>query len=453
MIRLPKVGMRMIKTTIAVIICLLISYLRGSEAPVLSAVAALICMQPQVEDSVAVAMNRIIGTLLGVVFALLAILLIERMGVGELHLVYIIVAVGIIPVLYVTVLLKQNAAAALAGVIFLSVALGSSGESPMVEGMHRAIETIIGVLVSVVVNSLHVPRRREKDIFFVSGFDGVLFDGESGVTSYSMFELNQLLHDGAAFTIATERTPASLVEDISQLDLQLPVIAMGGAVLYDVKEKRYLACIGIPEEMAERIVRKLDEMDIHYFLNVVWQDVLLIYHQELKNEEEQKLYDEARRSPHRNYVHGERPDEGDIAYVLMVIEDEIADAAQEALAQLDTYRELRFLRDKSESAEGYCHLKVYHRDATKEFMMRRLLEGMKQKKIIAFGSNENDVSMLAAADLSFAVAEASYEVRVMANRRLRGRSGDSIVRKIRRLYSPLYWEKLPKELRDERGKG
>ena len=49
---MPKIGMRMIKTSIAVAICLLIYLLRGKQGvPVFSTIAAMICMQPYVENS------------------------------------------------------------------------------------------------------------------------------------------------------------------------------------------------------------------------------------------------------------------------------------------------------------------------------------------------------------------------------------------------------------------
>lgn len=69
-----------------------------------------------------------------------------------------------------------------------------------------------------------------------------------------------------------------------------PVIAMDGAVLYDVKDKRYRATSGLPKEWVDRICTLVKEKEYHYFLNVVWQNVLLIYFGEFKNEVERELY-------------------------------------------------------------------------------------------------------------------------------------------------------------------
>ncbi|MDD4844924.1 MAG: HAD hydrolase family protein [Anaerotignum sp.] len=448
----PRIGMRMIKTAVAVGICFLISILTGGNGkPIFSAIAAIICMQPYVEHSVEVAFNRTIATGIGAVFGLLAAFLSLYIPSKYEYLQYLIIAFTIIPVLYTTVLLKKPGASALAGVVLLSITLSSTDATPLMNAVNRSVETIVGILVSLGVNMVHLPRRREKDFLFVTGFDGAIYEEKTGITPYCVFELNQLLHDGMAFTIATERTPASLMADIGMLHMELPFIAMDGAVLYDMKERRYLACQGLSKEMTVRIEMYLRELDLHYFLNVVWQDVLLIYYHDFKNEEEKKLYQTLRLSPHRNYVYGERPEGGIVVYILLVLKDEMADFVTENLVEMDTEKELLFLRDKSETPEDYCHLKIYHKNATKEYMMHRLLEMMPQKRTVVFGSNKNDVSMMKAADLAFATAGADEEALEAADYQLRG-AGDSIVRTIFHLYEPLPWLSLPKELRAEKKK-
>lgn len=448
----PRIGMRMIKTAIAVGICFLISGLTGGNGkPIFSAIAAIICMQPYVEHSVDVAFNRIIGTIIGAFFGLVAASVSLYIPPKYEYVHFLVISFTVIPVLYTTVLLKKPGASALAGVVLLSITLSTGDSTPIMDAVNRSVETIVGILVSLGVNMAHLPRCKEKDFLFVSGFDGAIYGEKTGMTPYSIFELNQLLKDGMAFTIATERTPASLMADIGMLHMKLPIIAMDGAVLYDMNEKRYLACHGLSKELTEKIENFLKAFDLHYFLNVVWQDVLLIYYHDFKNEEEQKLYHQLRLSPHRNYVYGERPEDGIVVYILLVVTDETADFVTEKLIEMDKEREILFLRDKSETPKDYCHLKIYHKNATKEYMMNRLLEKMPQKKTVVFGSNKNDASMMQAADLSFATLDASDDAVKASDYQLKG-TGDSIVRKMFHLYEPLPWQTLPKELRNEKRK-
>ena len=82
-------------------------------------------------------------------------------------------------------------------------------------------------------------------------------------------------------------------------------------------------------------------------------------------------------------------------------------------------------------------------------MLRRLMEELPQKKYVAFGSNKNDLSMLAAADLSYATANAIPEAVAAADIQLRSSDGDSVVRQIARLYERLPWQKQHKMLRQD----
>ena len=60
---------------------------------------------------------------------------------------------------------------------------------------------------------------------------------------------------------------------------------------------------------------------------------------------------------------------------------------------------------------------------TKEYMVRRLLEsvsGMGNRKVVAFGSNKNDISLMNWADLSYATADATPEAKAVADYRAPG---------------------------------
>ena len=71
---LPRLGQRIVKTSLSVFICLIIYYLMGltgADMPSEAALTAIICMQPFVSDTEQYALNRVIGTLIGAVWGLL----------------------------------------------------------------------------------------------------------------------------------------------------------------------------------------------------------------------------------------------------------------------------------------------------------------------------------------------------------------------------------------------
>ncbi len=76
--KLPGIGQRMLKTAVAVFICLMIYCLRGyhgQSMPTEAVITAIICMQPYIRDSREYAVNRLAGTLVGTFWGLLFLLL------------------------------------------------------------------------------------------------------------------------------------------------------------------------------------------------------------------------------------------------------------------------------------------------------------------------------------------------------------------------------------------
>ena len=142
---MPKIGMRMIKTSIAVAICLLIYLLRGKQGvPVFSTIAAMICMQPYVENSKTVAFNRIIGTLTGAVMGLVVVYLTQWIPPKYEFLQYLVISAAVIPAMYITVLLKKTGASAMAGVVLLGVTLSTGNYPPVVDAFNRSLKPMLG---------------------------------------------------------------------------------------------------------------------------------------------------------------------------------------------------------------------------------------------------------------------------------------------------------------------
>ena len=111
--KLPPIGLRIVKSAVAVFLCLTIGQLRGEESTLFYMVlAALWCIQSDMASSWSMGLQRVIGTLIGAVYGL-AILLIELYiwPIHEQFLGYLVDSLMIIPVIYTTVLINRPKAA------------------------------------------------------------------------------------------------------------------------------------------------------------------------------------------------------------------------------------------------------------------------------------------------------------------------------------------------------
>lgn len=224
---LPCIGMRIIKSSVAVFLCYIIYLLRGKQGIVFySQLAVLWCIQPYVDTSLKKALQRTIGTLLGAFFGLIVILFnlyILHENPSYDFFKYLINSIMIIPIIYTTVVLRKPDASYFSCVVFLSiVVMHLEGENPYLFVWNRVNDTMIGILIAVLVNSLHLPRDKQQDILFVSGLDDTLLNQQGIMSAYSRVELNQMLDSGIHFTLSTNRTPASLIAPLRDINLNMP---------------------------------------------------------------------------------------------------------------------------------------------------------------------------------------------------------------------------------------
>ena len=394
--KLPIPGQRIVRSTIAVALCFVIYYLRGKRGiPFYSALAVLQCMQPYHTSMKEMAKKRTTGTFVGAFWGLVVILILLVLnrnrpgGIEESFTKYMLISLFTGIVLYSTVVLDCKKSSYFSCVVFLSITvMHITDESPILFVMNRVLDTLIWIGLAIIVNSAHLPRRKHNEILFVSGIDDTILNSGSRLTPYNKVELNRLIENGANFTISTIRTPASVREALEGVNLKLPIIAMDGAVLYDMGENSFLMKYQMSESQADKMSTFLDDMGVTYFTNTVVDDLLVIYYQDLKNEAEQGIYERHRKSPYRNYVKVEHPICSNVVYFLVIEKKEKTEQLYQQLMEQDWVSDFRIVLADSMNYPGYAHIKIYHKQATREHMLQNLEALLDIEKTVTFGSIE-----------------------------------------------------------------
>ena len=391
--KLPPIGARIVKSGIGVFICMVIFFLRGQTGiPFYSALAALWCMRQYTKDTKDMALQRIIGTFIGAAYGLAVLLVIRCFENVNIMAVYFVCSFMIIPVIYTTVLLDKKNAAFFSCVVFLSITITHSFDSnPYIFVLNRILDTLIGIAIGVALNIANIHTKRDNETLFISGIDAVLVDHNDTMIPYNKVELNRLISEGAKFTVSTTRTPASLLTHMNGVDLKLPVIAMDGAVLYDIKENRYLEKEPLPSEISRRAEKIIEETGCSCFVNTLYDNTLIIYYGELKNYAEKRLFEALRRSHYRNYTHiSMRTDKAEVLYLMVIDTDEKTDALYKALCQGNIARDARITLSKSTEYPGYTYTKIYAKNASKKHMTEKLKKYAGTEKVVTFGSVEGE---------------------------------------------------------------
>lgn len=428
--KLPRIGLRIIKSAVGVFLCYVVNLLRGGQGIVFySQLAVLWCMQDYVSETKAKAKQRSIGTVVGALIGLIYLVLeniwkhesvVDSVGqIGATLFRGFTIALFIVIVLYVTVLMKKKDASYFSCVVFLSIVVNHLTDSnPYLFVWNRFLDTMIGILLGILVNTFSLPRNKHPEILFVSGLDDTLLSSQNNISDYGKVELNRMLEDGLTFTLSTMRTPASLMEPMRNIRLKLPVIVMDGAALFNLKEKRYELVYVISAELSQKILAFLKEWQQPSFINVVVDDLLMIYYEDTEIPAYNAIVDNLRSSPYRNYIKRPLPKDEEVVYFMLIDSKERILRIYEALMKEEFVKYLKILCYDSTDYEGMAYIKIYNHNASKEHMLEYLKNRLNVNETVTFGTIPNRYT---------------YTIE----------PGDSngLIHKIKKLYEPYKWKK------------
>lgn len=392
-IHIPHIGMRIIKSAFGVLICFAIYFIRGKQGtPFYSALAVLWCIQNQTKNTVQNALQRTVGTGIGAAYGLIYILIKPRVPqLGDSFLHYCIISIALIPIIYTTVVIKQKKASYFSCVVFLSIVVNHlMDENPYMFVANRSLDTLIGIFVGLVLNSVSFHGEYDRDTLFIADVDRAMDGLSTGITPFSQIMIKNMLEKGMQLTFMTLRTPAGFLEGMPDIKPKLPIIAMDGAILYDIKENRYPKVYVISAEHACNIESFIRSRGFNIFTTIILEDVLIIYYDELKNTAEIDIYEKMHKSPYRNYLNKERPKDHPVVYIMCVDETGKIEQLVEDIKRSDIYEELKILSYPSDDYKGYSYIKIYSKNASVQNMTDYLKNMIDAKKVVTLSDNDRN---------------------------------------------------------------
>lgn len=163
-------GMRIIKTSLAVALCIFIEYFRQTDGPSSTAIVALFCLQRNLKSTLESSINRVVGTLvaglLGYAYILLAF---QGLGLSRKSLPYtLLFLIGLIMVMQVLVLIHMPGGAGIAAMTFITIAYSyqpAQEVSSLVYTVETVINSLIGIFAALFVDWLPPLNKLGKNLY------------------------------------------------------------------------------------------------------------------------------------------------------------------------------------------------------------------------------------------------------------------------------------------------
>lgn len=259
---------------------------------------------------------------------------------------------------------------------------------------------------------------------YVSDLDGTLLGPDSSVSAGSRDKLNEAIAEGALFTVATARTPATVSSLLREINLPLPAIVMTGAALWDQKTGEYSEVKFIDPATVRAMKEIYGRLGLGTFIYTLREGRIHIYHPGPLTPLETDFIRDRRDNPYK-FFHEDQLPEGDDNVLLFY-------AMRPPSEVRPVYEELRGLPGCNPVyyfdmfGPDTAIMEVFSREVSKAEAMKSVACRAGAGRVVAFGDNVNDLAMLLAADHGVAVENAIAEVREAADEVTGPNTDDSV---------------------------
>ncbi len=250
---------------------------------------------------------------------------------------------------------------------------------------------------------------------YITDLDGTLLNSKSTVPESSIEIINSLLQKGMLFTVATARTPATVVPLLQDLHLDIPAVLMNGAVLYDVRHQRYIKANGFTDNSATQYISLLEKRGLVPFVYRIDNHMLQVFHKPLANDGQRTFKQERENTPYKDFIAV-----NDYLSILtnnpplfLLIIDKF-ERLQTAAAEIERIGNCSLYCYQDVLNPQYGNLEIYPKGVSKAATAQLLVDKLEPWEVVAFGDNLNDLPLFAHADRCYATANALDELKKQA---------------------------------------
>ncbi|MCR3956776.1 MAG: aromatic acid exporter family protein [Gudongella sp.] len=271
-----RIGMRTIKTAIAVSIGLFIAEVFNLQSPLFVGIGAIHAMQATVSESFETGKNRILGTVVGGLIALIFALYLPRNQ--------IFMGIGIILVIHILNLVGWKKAISLSAIVFIAVSLNHDFEM-IPYAVSRVLDTFVGIAIGVLVNyfvaapssNKMFEKYAERMILEAKDYTYKLVVGKQKVDLKDF--KSELAKIEKAFDLIQSETKIKIVKD---KDLPGSEITLG--IIYDIYSD--LSALQMMQHIAIISPDNIDLLERLYSFTPIWEkkaiigekDIIFNYH-------------------------------------------------------------------------------------------------------------------------------------------------------------------------------
>lgn len=268
-------------------------------------------------------------------------------------------------------------------------------------------------------------------IFF--DLDGTLLNNASEISSFTKETLSLLTDNDIAYTVATGRTMLSAKDILDSHRFDLPHIYNNGVTVWDPKMELLTLENLLDNNEIATVVNLAVAKGIAPFVNTIDNHHHFIFHAPTRHAVEKDLVKKYFSRISAKLLPLEAlPTDSQVTNISMIGDAEVI---TEMWEQLNTYPNLIAYSGPALEGPQYRWMDVHHCLANKGTAVNNLKQQLGASNVICFGDSDNDLSMFALADESYAPDNAKPEIKKVASAVIGHHHNDGIAHFLRERFS------------------
>lgn len=471
-----KVGLRIIKTVIAVFISISIYLLllglnklfnldtdnlyapTSFFTPFFAAIAAAYALHRDKKTSLKNAKIRSYGSIIGGYYGMIIVLLNDAILLKLYNTHFIIyeiltffnVSIFIIPLILFTVKIKQPDSVFLTLLTYFSVTISirNGGQPVTIFATNRILSTLIGIGISLLVNMMTFRFHKNKDYLFVSSLEGgIIKQNTTKLSPFMIYKLNNLYFKKMPLTFVTTRSVSSLSYIFDDTDINYPIVVMNGVAIYDFVEELYYEQYNISLEVKNYIDSVLIKEGVNPYIYTIEDHLLNCYYLKKPSDIERQFINIRRKNKSDNFVRAKLPTDAEPSLYMVIDKYDKLNQINKILKESVYGNKIDIIIYPYEDVQGdYYFLKINSSESRKEHLINKIKENKKYNKLIVCGSDDSDLELIKESDFSLCLSSASQIVKEHVNIVI-DNNPETILKIFEKIYHTINFDKTVNKLK------
>jgi Cof subfamily protein (haloacid dehalogenase superfamily) len=268
-------------------------------------------------------------------------------------------------------------------------------------------------------------------IFF--DLDGTLLNELSEISSFTKETLCLLRDKDIAYTVATGRTMLSGQRLVAGHDFDLPQIYNNGVTIWDPKHQQLTLENLLDKAEVSTVIDFALAQGMTPFVNAIDHHHHYVFFNEPRHAVEKELLEKFFANTDAKLLSLQAlPADSQVTNISMIGE---AQAIHDMWIELNTYENLIAYSGPALEGQEFRWMDVHHSEASKGSAVSQLKTQLAASNVICFGDSDNDLSMFALADESYAPQNAKDEIKRCASAVIGHNHQDGIAHFLRERFS------------------